>query len=399
VTVALASGAGGAAVYGLADGGSNAAPAAVVTAAPTARPASAVKTNGSLSVNQIYQRTNPGVVDIKVTTGASAPTDNFGGPGGGGNGSGQASQAEGSGFVIDGDGHIATNQHVVDGANKITVTFADGTKAGAKVVGTDSSTDVAVIKVDAPKSELHPLQFADSNGVLVGDGVVAIGSPFGLEGTVTTGIVSALNRPVTTQAEEQQPQQPTDPFGQGQQGNQGQGSDSSQVVTNAIQTSAAINPGNSGGALVNAAGQLIGINSSIATLGSSGSSQSGSIGIGFAIPVNEAKSIAQQLISKGSAQHAFLGVSLQDAMASDGTSQRAGAQVAAVTSGTPAAAAGLKKGDVIVAVNGERVDSTLSLVGNIRERSVGDKVALTVLRDGKELKLTATLVAKANTTQ
>ena len=171
VTVALASGAGGAAVYGLADSGSSAAPAAVVTAAaPAARPAAAVKTNGSLSVNQIYQRTNPGVVDIKVTTPAAAPRPTTSARPGqrGGNGSGQQSQAEGSGFVIDGDGHIATNQHVVDGANSITVTFADGKKASAKVVGTDSSTDVAVIKVDAPKSELHPLQFADSNSVAVG---------------------------------------------------------------------------------------------------------------------------------------------------------------------------------------------------------------------------------------
>jgi putative serine protease PepD len=330
----------------------------------------------------------PSVVSIKVVSGQS--------------------EAEGSGVIIDSKGHILTNNHVVAGAGQgaqLTVTLNDGRAYKATVAGTDPSTDLAVITLTNPPKDLKPVALGNSDDIKVGDPVMAIGNPLGLAGTVTTGIVSALNRPVTTQAEEQQPQQPTDPFGQGQQGNQGnqgnqgQGSDSSQVVTNAIQTSAAINPGNSGGALVNAAGQLIGINSSIATLGSSGSSQSGSIGIGFAIPVNEAKSIAQQLISKGSAQHAFLGVSLQDAMASDGTSQRAGAQVAAVTSGTPAAAAGLKKGDVIVAVNGERVDSTLSLVGNIRERSVGDKVALTVLRDGKELKLTATLVAKASPTQ
>ena len=218
---------------------------------------------------------------------------------------------------------------------------------------------------------------------------MAIGNPLGLAGTVTTGIVSALNRPVTTAAEDDNSQQ-QNPFGQGQPQTQTGGT--GDVVTNAIQTSAAINPGNSGGALVNASGQLIGINSAIASLGqSSGSSQSGSIGIGFAIPANEAKSIASQLIDKGTAKHAFLGVSLADGTASDGTSQRAGAQISQISQGTPAAQAGLRKGDVVVAVDGERVDSALALVANIRERGVGDKVSLTVLRDGKQLDLTATL--------
>jgi putative serine protease PepD len=324
----------------------------------------------------------PSVVSIKVVSGQS--------------------EAEGSGVIIDSKGHILTNNHVVSGAGQgaaLTVTLNDGRSYKATVAGTDASTDLAVITITNPPSDLKPVALGNSDDIKVGDPVMAIGNPLGLAGTVTTGIVSALNRPVTTQAEEQQQPQQNDPFGQGQQGSQSQGSDSSQVVTNAIQTSAAINPGNSGGALVNAGGQLIGINSSIATLGSSGSSQSGSIGIGFAIPVNEAKSIATQLITKGSADHAYLGVSLQDATASDGTSQRAGAQVAEVSNGTPAASAGLKKGDVVIAVDGERVDSTLSLVANIREHAVGDKVVLTVLRDGKELKLTATLVAKASSTQ
>src|SRR3954453_8073713 len=174
VAVALASGAGGAAVYGPADTGGT---ATVATAAPvvtaTARPAAAVKTTGALSVNQIYQQTKNGVVDIKVRTSSGASTPSFGGPGNGGNGGRQESQAEGSGFVIDTDGHIATNQHVVDGATSIEVTFADGKTASAKVVGTDRSTDVAVIQVDAPKLELHPITFADSTDVQVGDGVVA----------------------------------------------------------------------------------------------------------------------------------------------------------------------------------------------------------------------------------
>ena len=343
VTVALASGAGGAAVYGVAGSGSSAAPATVVTAAaPTARPAAAVKTSGSLSVNQIYQRTNPGVVDIKVTTGGSAPTDNFGGPGGSGNGSGQESQAEGSGFVIDGDGHIATNQHVVDGANSITVTFADGKKAGAKVVGTDASTDVAVIKVDAPKSELHPLQFADSNNVLVGAGVVAIGSPFGLEGTVTTGIVSALNRTI------QAPNNFT--------------------INGAIQTDAAINHGNSGGPLLDSDGHVIGINAQIE------SDSGGNDGVGFAIPSTIVQRVAQQLISSGKVAHAYLGVQLSDG--------NGGAQVGQVVNGAPAADAGIRTGDVVTAIDGKAITGADALVTAVDGKKPGDTVTLKVRHGG-----------------
>jgi len=357
VTVALASGAGGAAVYGLADAGSSTAPAAVVTAAaPAARAAAAVKTNGSLSVNQIYQRTNPGVVDIKVTTGGSAPTDNFGGPGGSGNGSGQESQAEGSGFVIDGDGHIATNQHVVDGANSITVTFADGKKASAKVVGTDASTDVAVIKVDAPKSELHPLQFADSNGVLVGDGVVAIGSPFGLEGTVTTGIVSALNRTI------QAPNNFT--------------------INGAIQTDAAINHGNSGGPLLDADGHVIGINAQIE------SDSGGNDGVGFAIPSTIVQRVAQQLISSGKIAHAYLGVQLSDG--------NGGAQVGQVVSGAPAADAGLRTGDVVTAIDGKTITGADALVTAVDGKKPGDTVTLKVRRGGSTSEITVKLGTRPN---
>ncbi|WP_270886759.1 S1C family serine protease [Pedococcus sp. 5OH_020] len=310
-------------------------------------------------------------------------------------------EGQGSGVVIDSKGHILTNNHVVTGAGSdasITVTLNDGRTYKATIAGTDPSTDLAVITLSNAPSDLKPVAIGDSDALKVGDPVMAIGNPLGLAGTVTTGIVSALNRPVTTQAEDNsQPQNPFDQGGPGQ-GQQGS-SDTAEVVTNAIQTSAAINPGNSGGALVNASGQLIGINSAIASLGSSGSSQSGSIGIGFAIPANEAKSIATQLIDKGKAEHAFLGVSLADGTASDGASQRAGAQITQITSGTPAAQAGLKEGDVVIAVNGERVDSSLSLVANIRERAVGDKVKLTVLRGGKQVTVTATLVAKSTATQ
>ena len=307
-------------------------------------------------------------------------------------------EGQGSGVVIDDKGHILTNNHVVAGAGqdaKLTVTLNDGRSYAATVAGTDPSTDLAVITLTNPPSNLTPIAIGNSDDLKVGDPVMAIGNPLGLAGTVTTGIVSALNRPVTTAAEEDNSQQ-QNPFGQGQTPSTA----TQDVVTNAIQTSAAINPGNSGGALVNASGQLVGINSAIASLGSSGgSSQSGSIGIGFAIPANEAKSIATQLIDKGTAEHAFLGVSLSDGTASDGSSQRAGAQVSELSANTPAAQAGLQKGDVVVAVDGERVDSALSLVANIRERGVGDKVSLTVLRDGKQLDLTATLVAKSGTTQ
>ena len=284
---------------------------------------------------------------------------------------------------------MLTNNHVVSGAEKLTVTLADGRTFEAEVRGTDPSTDLAVITITNAPSDLSPIAIGDSDKIGVGDPVMAIGNPLGLAGTVTTGIVSALNRPVTTEAESDGSQ--TDPNGQ----SQGAGET---VVTNAIQTSAAINPGNSGGALVDASGQLIGINSAIASLGGSSGGQSGSIGIGFAIPVNEATSIAKQLIDNGTATHAYLGVTPQDGSASDGSATRAGAEVTSVGDGTPAAAAGLKVGDVIVAVNGERVESADSLVGHVREKNTGDQVTLTVLRDGKSLEIKATLAAKPTST-
>ena len=195
--------------------------------------------------------------------------------------------------------------------------------------------------------------------------------------------MSALNRPVSTSEASQSPN--------------GQSS-ADAVVTNAIQTSAAINPGNSGGALVDSEGKLIGINSSIASLGQSASgSQSGNIGIGFAIPVKEAKSIADQLIKSGKAEHAFLGVSAKDAVVKDGNAQRAGAQVVQVNSGTPASAAGIRSGDVVVAVNGKTVDSSTALVAQIREMTAGDKATLTILRDGARQDVAVTLAVKPAT--
>jgi putative serine protease PepD len=356
VAVALASGAGGAAVYGLADGGST---TTVQTTAPvtaTARPAAAVKTTGALSVNQIYQQTKHGVVDIKVKSSSSSSTPSFGSPGG--NGQSQESEAEGSGFVIDTDGHIATNQHVVDGATSIQVTFADGKTASAKVVGTDRSTDVAVIQVDAPKSELHPLTFADSNDVQVGDGVVAIGSPFGLKGTVTTGIISALDRTIEAP--------------------------NNFTISGAIQTDAAINHGNSGGPLLDSGGHVIGINSQIE------SDSGGNDGIGFAVPSSMVQRVAQQLISGGKVAHAYLGVQLGDATSG------AGAQVGQVASGGPAADAGLRSGDVVTAIDGKAIAGSEALVNAVDSHKPGDQVTLTVRRGGDTSSIKVKLGTRPN---
>lgn len=303
---------------------------------------------------------SPSVVAIKVT---SAQAD-----------------GEGSGVIIDKVGHILTNNHVATGAGtgaQISVTLDDGRTYAAKIAGTDPSTDLAVLTLTNPPSDLTPIVFGDSDALSVGDPVMAVGNPLGLAGTVTTGIVSALNRPVSTGSS---------------QGARGQTA-ADTVVTNAIQTSAAINPGNSGGALVTADGRLVGINSSIASLGSAGS-QSGNIGIGFAIPANEAKTIADQLIATGSAQHAYLGVSSADGTVTDGSSQRAAAVLKSVSPGTPAATAGLRSGDAVVAMNGDRVDSSLALVAAIREKAVGTQVTLTIVRDGARQDVPVTLTSR-----
>jgi putative serine protease PepD len=298
---------------------------------------------------------------------------------------------QGSGVIFDTSGHILTNNHVVAGAgpgSRITVTLNDLRTYDATVVGTDPSTDLAVLKLTNGPKDLKAIALGDANALTVGEPVMAVGNPLGLAGTVTTGIVSALNRPVTTSDQQQ-----TDPFGQQ--------SASSSVVTNAIQTSAAINPGNSGGALVNANGQLIGINSAIASLGSSSgtSSQSGNIGIGFAIPVDQAQSIAQQLISSGTAKHAYLGVSSKDDVVNDGSAKRAAAVVVNVVSGTPADKAGLQAGDAIIAIDGKAIDGSLSLVAQVRERTVGDKVIIKIVRNGQSKDLSATLTSKPTTNQ
>lgn len=332
---------------------------------------------GSINWSATASKVTPSVVAITARSGA----------GGGG---------AGSGVVLDKKGNIATNNHVVAGSDQLQVTLANNRTYAAKVVGTDPSTDLAVIKLQNPPSDLKPATLGDDSKLVVGQPVMAIGNPLGLAGTVTTGIVSALNRPVSTQSQ-QQPSPDQGPALPGQPGRPG-GQESTEVVTNAIQTSAAINPGNSGGALVNGSGELIGINSSIATLsGSSGSSQSGNIGIGFAIPVTVVKNITGQLIAKGSAQHARLGVTARTGNVELDGAQVSGAQVASIEQGSSAASAGLREGDVIISIDGDAVDSSTSLVGQVRERKVGQRVALVVVRDGKRVNVTVTLGAAPST--
>lgn len=297
---------------------------------------------------------------------------------------GQAAGGEGSGVILDEEGHVVTNNHVVSGAGeeaRITVTLEDGATYDATVAGTDPSTDIAVITIDDPPDDLEPMSTGSSQGLSVGDPVMAVGNPLGLAGTVTTGIVSALDRPVTTSSSQEQEQ--GSPFAPQQE-------ESEPVVTSAIQTSAAVNPGNSGGALVDASGRLVGINSSIASVGGSGG-QSGSIGIGFAIPVDEAAWIAEQLIEDGTAEHAFLGVTPTDGTATKGAATHSGAEVARVSDGSPADEAGLERGDLVTAIDDSPVTSAESLVGLVHARRTDSSVTLTVIRDGEQQTVDVTL--------
>ncbi len=296
------------------------------------------------SVADIAERVSPTVVSIDVAAGSQSGT--------------------GSGFVVRPDGYILTNNHVVAAAAEggtITVVFQDGRQLPAKIIGRDASYDLAVVKVEA--SGLATATLGNSDGVVVGDLAIAIGSPLGLQGTVTAGIISALNRPVTT-------------------GDLGDAS-----FINAIQTDAAINPGNSGGPLVDGAGSVIGVNSAIATLGSGvgGSSQSGSIGLGFAIPVNQAKRIADELISTGHSTKPVIGVTLDVQYTGNG------AKVASVEPGGPADDAGMKAGDVIVEFDGKPIADSTELVVEIRAKQPGDKVTVKVERGSSTKELTITL--------
>ncbi|MEU4396142.1 trypsin-like peptidase domain-containing protein [Kribbella sp. NPDC023855] len=274
----------------------------------------------------------------------------------------------GSGIVISKDGLIVTNNHVVAGAGnggKIQVMLNDGRTLNATIVGTDPLTDLAVIRADA--KDLTPAVLGKSGNLGVGQGVVAIGSPFGLEATVTSGIVSALNRPVTSGDEQRD----------------------STTVFPAIQTDAAINPGNSGGALIDLAGQVVGINSAIKTAGGSGQSEGGNIGLGFAIPIDQAKPIIDELVAKGKATHARLGVQVGNAQSSDAFQQ--GATIGEVTPGGAADKAGLKSGDVVTAIDGKAIASGDALVAAVRSHRPDDEVTITFTRDGKSQQIKAKL--------
>ena len=334
---ALALGAGAGAGSYVAFGGQSGKTTTIVQqAAAQGSPAAATKT---MSVNGIYQADRNGVVEVTTTTtsaGSNSSPFPFGGS--------QSSQAQGSGFVYDSDGHIITNNHVVSGASSISVTFADGSKYSAKVVGADPSSDLAVLKVDAPSSKLHPLTLGDSTKLEVGDGVVAIGSPFGLSETVTSGIVSALNRDISS----------TNNF----------------TISGVIQTDAAINHGNSGGPLLNMAGQVVGITTQIE------SESGGNDGVGFAVPSSTISKVVSKLVKGQKVAHPYLGVYVQT------PTNRSGAQIASVKSGSPAAAAGLKAGDVVTAFDGGAITSPDDLTAAVAAKRPGDKVSVTYVRSG-----------------
>ncbi|MGW1256082.1 S1C family serine protease [Streptomyces sp. NPDC002513] len=288
----------------------------------------------------------------------------------------------GTGFVFDTQGHIVTNNHVVADAvdgGKLTATFPNGKKYDAEIIGHAQGYDVAVVKLKNAPSDLKPLPLGDSDKVAVGDETIAIGAPFGLSNTVTTGIISAKNRPVASS----------------------DGSSSSKAsYMSALQTDASINPGNSGGPLLDAQGAVIGINSAIQSTGSSGlgsSGQSGSIGLGFAIPINQAKYVAQQLIKTGKPVYAKIGasVSLEDGSGGAKITDQGAAGSAAIEPGGPAAQAGLKPGDVITKLDDMVIDSGPTLIGEIWTHKPGDKVTITYERDGKSHTADLTLGSRA----
>jgi putative serine protease PepD len=316
----------GAAVAVLGTSDDNGTPAAAQVQAARA---SEVRDSSALTVNEIYRRAGPGVVEIM----SSSESGSFGD---------ESDSSQGSGFVLDSDGHVITNAHVVENAASISVRFPDGTRYDARLVGSDVSTDIAVLKISAPADKLHPLELGSSKDLEVGDSVVAIGSPFGLEGSVTTGIVSGLDREITAQ--------------------------NGFAIEGAIQTDAAINHGNSGGPLLDAQGRAIGVTSQIE------SGSGGNDGVGFAVPSDTVRKVADELIASGKVEHAFLGVRLAD---------DEGARVAAVVPNGPAADGGLRVGDRVVRAGGERVSSASDLRRIIDAHDPGDELDLRVVRNGR----------------
>lgn len=274
---------------------------------------------------------------------------------------------KGSGVIIDSKGYAVTNNHVIADAKQIQVTLSNGQIYSATLVGADKTTDLAVLKLDNPPKNLKTAQFANSDLLAVGEAVMAIGNPLGYDDTATTGIVSALNRPVSVMDDQSR----------------------SEIVTNAVQIDAAINPGNSGGPTFNAAGQIIGINSSIAATSTQGGT-AGSIGIGFAIPANLVKRVVSEIIKNGSVKHVALGIMIKSVAVESNGITRGGAQIVSVNQGTPAAKAGLKAGDTIVAFDDKPVANNYALLGYVRATAFNNKATLTVVRGGNTLKLTVT---------
>jgi S1-C subfamily serine protease len=335
--------------------------------------AAAESGSGGLTPNAIYNHDAPGVAFIRsqIVQQVSSPF--------GLEPQSQRSEATGTGFVIDADGHILTNYHVVAGASNVTVELGDRHAMPAKVLGTDESNDLALLKIDPSGEQLSPLQLGDSKTAQVGDPVIAIGNPFGLDRTLTTGVVSALQREITA------------PNGF--------------TIQHVIQTDASINPGNSGGPLIDATGRVIGITSQIET----GGGGNGNIGIGFAVPINTAKALLPQLKQSGSVAHAYLGITgttIDSSLADLQLKVSRGVLVESVAPGSGAAKAGLRGGtiqsqlngqqimlggDVIRSLDGSPIDSMTDLSGAIAKRKPGDKVTLGILRSGSAKTLAVTL--------
>jgi S1-C subfamily serine protease len=352
--------------------------AALSPSAPLATPARDDNGRDRLSVNEIYEGAAPGVAFIRASSSGAPDPDPFNPfepqP------RGQA--ATGSGFLIDDDGRVVTNAHVVDGAERVEVTLGeDGETYEAELLGADLSTDVAVLEIDADAEQLTPLTLGDSTAVEVGDPVVAIGNPFGLDHTATAGIVSAIQREIRG----------PDGF----------------TIRDAIQIDAPINPGNSGGPLLDASGHVIGINSQIQ------SPTGGNVGIGFAVPISTGQEVAQQLIETGEVQHAFLGISGADLTPEIAQvlnlDHDSGALVQSVDPGTPADEAGIEAGDavvtvggtqirvggdLIIAVDGETVEDMGAVIEAIQSKQPGDEIELTLYRDGDERTATVELTSR-----